>query len=610
MMMPRKKRRAILISVIVVILIIIVAIFVALYMTTDMFKSNKVLFSKYTMQLLDNMNTILSEEHMTEVEEMLKNNKLSSDTIASIEYTENGDTSNPVNTVQMNISGEKEETAGYDYKNITLTQNEGTIFGFEYIEDENMTGIRLDGIRQYLSTNIDNKDSNELNILYDIMHTDIKELLTLTEEEARQLKDKYLEMIMNQLENANFSKQRGVTVEINGSQYNTNVYSITLTKEQFNNIYIGILENLQQETILLSKLEEVDNIINQCYEFIQNGQTSNLRQEFIDTIEKNIQEIQNSNIGNDERTISVFEADGVAISLSIDTEENLVGIDVVNANENHFINVLGNEKTETEEAENRFDFKIQKTAQKNNEETTIDYTVVEEGKETTNQCILTKKMENSNVNTSITLSRAVGENQLEVGIEQKIQAVNEFKEKEELIENENNIIFEKLNDEQKENVINNIEENATNQINAVLQVVPWENIQNMLINVGLMQRQAEDISSEGTITELERTRFNSNFEFFEGENITKERVQELIELVKGDLGDIRITQYEEQTGGSQEKIPLQYRIVVERNTDNSELAENFINYIEEGRYNNFSVTLEYDETTGLVNNIYVTVMKD
>ena len=390
MMMPRKKRRAILISVIVVILIIIVAIFVALYMTTDMFKSNKVLFSKYTMQLLDNMNTVLSEEHMTEVEEMLKNNKLSSATTGSIEYSENGDTSNPINTVQMDISGEKDETAGYDYKNITLTQNEGTIFGVEYIEDENMTGIRLDGIRQYLSTNIDNEDSNELNILYDIMHTDIKELLTLTEEEARQLKDKYLEMIMNQLENANFSKQRGVTVEINGSQYNTNVYSITLTKEQFNNIYIGILENLQQETILLSKLEEVDNTINQCYEFIQNGQTSNLRQEFIDTIEKNIQEIQNSNIGNDERTISVFEADGVAISLSIDTEENFVGIDVVNANENHFINVLGNEKTETEETENRFDFKIQKTAQKNNEETTIDYTVVEEGKETTNQCVLTK----------------------------------------------------------------------------------------------------------------------------------------------------------------------------------------------------------------------------
>ena len=609
MIMPRKKRIAVRISITLIILVLLAG-GIVLYMTTDMFKSNKVLFSKYTMQLLDNMNTILSEEHMTEVEEMLKNNKLSSDTTASIEYTENGDNSNPINTVQMNISGEKEETAGYDYKNITLTQSEGTIFGAEYIEDANMTGIRLDGIRQYLSTNIDNADKNQLNSLYDIMHTDIKELLTFTEEESRQLKDKYLEMIMNQLENANFSKQRGVTVEINGSQYNTNVYRITLTKEQFNNIYIGILENLQQETILLSKLEEVDNAINQCNEFIQNGQTSNLRQEFIDTIGKTIQEIQNSNIGNDERTISVFEADGVAISLSIDTEENFVGVDVVNANENHFVNVLGNEKTETEEAENSFDFKIQKTAQKNNEETTIDYTVVEEGKETTNQCVLTKKMENSNINTSINLSRVVGQNQLNVAIEQNIQAVNEFKEKEELIENENNIIFENLNDEQKENVRNNIEENATNQINTVLQVVPWENVQDMLINVGLMQRQAEDISSEGTITELERTRFNSNFEFFEGENITKERVQELIELVKGDLGDIRITQYEEQTGGSQERIPLQYRIVVERNTDNSQLAENFINYIEEGNYNEFSVTLEYDETTGLVNNIYVTVMKD
>ena len=155
-----------------------------------------------------------------------------------------------------------------------------------------------------------------------------------------------------------------------------------------------------------------------------------------------------------------------------------------------------------------------------------------------------------------------------------------------------------------------MEENITNQINNLFQVVPWEDIQNMLINMQLMQRQVEDLSNDGTITALERTRFNSNFEFFEGENITKERVQELIDLVKGDLGDIRITRYEEQRSSSDEKIPLQYRIIIERNTDNSELAENFINYIEEGRYNNFSVTLEYDEETRLVSNIYVTVMQN
>ena len=609
MIMPRKKRIAVRISITLIILVLLAG-GIVLYMTTDMFKSNKVLFSKYTMQLLDNLGEIFNEEHMVEVEEMLNNHKLTSDTIATVNYSENGNSSNPINDIQIEILGEQEKLADYDYKNITLKQDDNTLFGAEYIKDGTISSIRLDGIRQYLSTNINNQDDNEINAIYELANTDVDHLIGLTSEESTSLKDKYLKIIMAYLKNANFSRRKGVPVEINEIQYDVNIYSVTLTKEQFNNIYVEILKNLQQETIFLSKLENIDNKINQYDEFMQNGQTSNLKQEFIDSIGKTIEDIQNSNIGNDERTISVFESNGVAISLSIDTEENFVGLDVVNTTEDHFINILGNEKTEAEEPENSFDIKVQKTSLINNEEIAIDYTVVEEGEERINACVINRKMENSDINSSIDIHRNIEQNQLDISIEQTIQPVDGFEEKEELIEDENNIIIENLDEEQRENVKNNIEENITNQINNLLQVVPWEDIQNMLINMQLMQKQVEDLSNNGTITALERTRFNSNFEFFEGENITKERVQELIELVKGDLGDIRITQYEEQTGGSQEKIPLQYRIVVERNTDNSELAENFINYIGEGRYNNFSVTLEYDETTGLVNNIYVTVVKD
>ena len=609
MIMPRKKRIAVRISITLIILVLLAG-GIVLYMTTDMFKSNKVLFSKYTMQLLDNLGEIFNEEHMVEVEEMLNNHKLTSDTIATVNYSENGNSSNPINDIQREILGEQEKLADYDYKNITLKQDDNTLFGAEYIKDGTISSIRLDGIRQYLSTNINNQDDNEINAIYELANTDVDHLIGLTSEESTSLKDKYLKIIMAYLKNANFSRRKGVPVEINEIQYDVNIYSVTLTKEQFNNIYVEILKNLQQETIFLSKLENIDNKINQYDEFMQNGQTSNLKQEFIDSIGKTIEDIQNSNIGNDERTISVFESNGVAISLSIDTEENFVGLDVVNTTEDHFINILGNEKTEAEEPENSFDIKVQKTSLINNEEIAIDYTVVEEGEERINACVINRKMENSDINSSIDIHRNIEQNQLDISIEQTIQPVDGFEEKEELIEDENNIIIENLDEEQRENVKNNIEENITNQINNLLQVVPWEDIQNMLINMQLMQKQVEDLSNNGTITALERTRFNSNFEFFEGENITKERVQELIELVKGDLGDIRITQYEEQTGGSQEKIPLQYRIVVERNTDNSELAENFINYIGEGRYNNFSVTLEYDETTGLVNNIYVTVVKD
>ena len=70
-MMPRKKRKVILVSVIVAILIIISAILIVLYMTTDMFKSNDVLFNKYASQLIDNMKIMFNEDNMSEMENIL-----------------------------------------------------------------------------------------------------------------------------------------------------------------------------------------------------------------------------------------------------------------------------------------------------------------------------------------------------------------------------------------------------------------------------------------------------------------------------------------------------------------------------------------------------------
>ena len=609
MMMPRKKRRAILISVILLILIIIVTIFLVLYMTTDMFKSNEVLFEKYATQFIENLDEIFNEDNMREMEEILNNNKLTSNMTATVSYTENGDTSNPINHIQMNISAEQEKPTGYQYKDITLAQNEEKLLGIEYIEDGNIAGVRLNGIKQYVSTNIENEqeDPNQIYNLYQLVNTNIAELLSLDSEQIQALKDKYLGIILENMTNVRYSKQTGIALEINGAQYMTNAYSVTLTKEQFNNIYIQLLKELENEEMVLSKIESIDNKLNEYHNFMQDGETSNLKQQFIDKISDTIEEIESSNIGNDERTIQVFESNGVAISLSIDTEEQAVGMDIINNEENHFINFLGNEKIEEEEKENSFDFKIQKTGLTNNEEINVQYTIVEEGEETHTECKIIRKMENSNINTNIIFNRHVGQNILEITIENIRNIVNQFEEQEELVENENNIIIEKLNDEQKENVRNNIEENITNQINTVLQAIPLENINQMLVNVNLKEEELDDISGEGTITEIEKNRFNATFELYEGENISKERIEELVNMAKGNLGDVRITNYKEERN---ERIPLEYRLVIERGTENSELAESVITYIEENYMEKFSVSLEYDDTTGLVNNIYITVMEN
>ena len=601
-MMPRKKRRVILVSVIVVILIIISAILIALYATTDMFKSNDVLFNKYASQLIDNMKIMFNEDNMSEMEDILSRNKLASNSTGKIEYTENGNTDNPINNVQIKISGQDEESTGYKYRDFQISQNEDILLGAEYIEENNIAGVRLNGIRQFLSTNAPNEGNSELNTVNRLLNTNIQEILGLNSEEIETLKNKYIGILVNNISTASYSKQKGVVLEINGTQYNTNVYTITITKEQFNNIYIQILEEMQKDEIILSKIESIDNKINEYYSLTQSWETSNLKQQFIDKISETIEEIKNTNIGNDQRTISVFETNGTAISFSIDTEEYFAGVDVVNTNENNFINILGNEKVEENEKENSFDLKIQKTPLQNDETITINYDIVEEGEKTTNEFTVSRKMEQTKVNNNISISRSVGENNINISIEDVIDIVNDFEEREELTE-ENNVILENLNDEQKESVIKNIRQNITEQLNRFQAVVPTDRIEDMLVGLKLMEEKAETISNEG-ITEAERTRFNSDFELYVGEDVEKERLKELMNVVKGNLKEIRISQYEENSYAD-EKEPLEYRLGIERGKDNSELAERFIEYIDEKINQNCSVRLEYDETTGLVNNVYI-----
>ena len=602
-MMPRKKRRVILISVIVVILIIISAILIVLYATTDMFKSNDVLFNKYASQLIDNMKIMFNEDNMSEMDDILSRNKLSSTTTAQVEYSENGNTDNPINNIQININGQDEESTGYKYRDFQIVQNEDILLGAEYIEEDNVAGVRLNGIRQFLSTNKPNEGNSELNIINGLLNTDIQEMLGFNSEEIETLKNKYIGILVNNISVESYSKQKGVALEINGAQYNTNVYTITITKEQFNNIYIQILEEMQKDEIILSKIENVDNKINAYYSLTQSWKTSNLKQQFIDKITETIEEIKNTNIGNDQRTISVFETNGTAISFSIDTEEYFAGVDIVNTNENNFINILGNEKIEEDEKENSFDLKIQKTPLQNDETITINYDVVEEGEKTTNEFTVNRKMESTKVNNNINISRSVAENNINISIENVIDIVNDFEKMEELTE-ENNVILENLNDEQKQSVTNNIRQNITEQLNRFQEVVPTERIEDMLVSLKLMKEKAETISNEG-ITEAERTRFNSDFELYVGEDVEKERLKELMNVVKGNLKEIRISEYEEENSYSDEKVPLEYRLGIERGTDNSELAERFIAYMEENLNQNFSVRLEYDETTGLVNNVYI-----
>ncbi len=606
MMMPRKKRRTIMLVIILSIVIVLSVIAYILYTSTDMFKSNSTLFSKYVSQLLENAQPILQEE-TNEIEEALNNHKISSNTNITATYHKEGNIGNEMSQLQMNIKGNIEKNTGYHYQDVKMMKDEEILAGIEYIEQENVSGIRLNGIKQYLSTNIQEQNDNPIREIYDLVNTDYKEIIKITSEEWQTLQNKYMQIIVNNMANAKYLKQKDIVLKIRGERYHTNAYSVTLTKEQFNHIYIKILEEMKQEEIILSKLENIDNVMDKYNNLLQNTNISNIQQTFINDIEDKIETIQDSNIGNEERTITIYENNGKAISLAIETEEYFIGLDILNTDKNNFINVLGNKKIDEGKKENSFDLKIERTSNENDKQIKITYNTVEEGDENANEITINQKMENATVvNNECMITRNVGTNDLTVTIKNTMEIVETFDEKEELVENENNIIIEKLTEEQAENVRNNIQNNIAGQLNKIEQVVSFQKLKDMLIEMNLLEEDLEKISNE-MITEAERIRFNSDFELFEGDNINKERIIELLNLKKDNIQNITVSKYQEQTYSETEKIPLEYQVEISRDEGNTEKIERFINILNQNQYDRFSVKLQYDEETGLVNNIYITI---
>ena len=78
--MPRKKRRTLIVVSVVLVILIIATALVLLYLKTDMFKSNKMLFSKYMSQNAENVVEAYAKFTQDDYDEQLKESKYTSKT--------------------------------------------------------------------------------------------------------------------------------------------------------------------------------------------------------------------------------------------------------------------------------------------------------------------------------------------------------------------------------------------------------------------------------------------------------------------------------------------------------------------------------------------------
>lgn len=621
-MMPRKKRIALAIAIPSIIVIIIIITGILLYLNTDMFKSNKTLFFKYLGKSSENIKEIEEIFESTEYEKNLQNNKYTDDINIKVNYTNNlqttsEDNSNTINNVKLLIKGEEDKNNKYSYKDFKLekdkniatnTENQSSsensnesnnkeqnIMEVEYIKNDNNYGIRFsDLFKQYLLVENNNlkdlfrkigyseqelenvPDSIEIN---DITLSDIK----FTEDEIKQLSEKYSEIINKKVSKEKFEKNSKQVITINEKNITTNAYILKLTNEELNNLYVDLLESLKQDEIILNKIESIQNKINSIN--INSSESKDLKESFAEEIDLQIEKINKTNIGNQETKIIVYENSGKTIRTAIQGKDYEINFDYINTQDEKNIELIV-KKDEIE----TYNIKLKKDKDgikldiySNDETNPIKISLEQNKNESDKKCSNNINLKYENANSK-----------LEVSAEQEINIVDNF-ENENTLNDQNSILLNGLEKEQLQAVLNQVSEEVQQKINSISEEVKINDIQEILETLGIINKQ-QNIEAGG-ITETEKNRFNSKFEILKGEELDNENVLKVVEAVKDNIINAQVDTNEE------------IKIEISRNESNQDIEKSLEEYIKKEKDKKYDIKIEYDEDTELVKYIIMTPAK-
>lgn len=600
--MTRKKKKTVIILIIVILILILGVSGVLLYLNTDMFKSNAILFGKYIGQNTQNMEEMYNIFEPDEYANKLKENKYINETEIKVNYTENMGTSsentkNAINNLKLTIDGQTDRKDGYNYQNVNLLNNEDNVVQIEYTQRDNTYGIRFsDLFNQYIL--VDNSNLKELFEKMDYSEQEVNEVsdeiqvneeidsIKFSEEELETLSQKYLGIIGSGFSKDNFSKKSNQVIKINNKDVNTNVYILKMTKEQLNDTYIKILEELKQDDIILSKLDKIQEI-GKLYTTLNSVKENSLKEEFVEEIEDKIEEINSNNIGQDETRVEVYENNKATIRTSIITNEYRINYDWLQEENNKYAQISMEDTTTDEENKQSI------TIKKENENIKIEFEEKSEENAKTISFEENKKVNGEKQEKSVKIKYEDSNNKVELNAEQKNSIVEKF-EKELTLNDENSVKLNQLEEQELKEIMNKITTATEEKINQLKETIKIDDLTKVLNAIGVV-KEKDNIEGQG-ISETEKNRFNSQFELLKAENLEKKDVINMIDIIKNNLIGIEVT--------SNTTLKLK----ISRNEYNEEISQTLTKYIENMKNEKYDISIEYDEQTGLVKYVVLNIV--
>ena len=307
--MNQKKNKGLKIAIVIVLIIILIliSIIAILYFSTDLLKTNKEAFFKYTAQLIEQEDGFIEGE-LTQYLEKKKNTPYENN--GSIDFDisipEMGQDNEALNNFNISFSGKTDKANSKNEQNISLNYSDDVKFPFYYKKVGDVQGIQTDNVG---SKYIAKRDGEEIQSLEDmeINITGLEEISTIynniqiSNEDIQNFKTKYFDNIFSQIKDDKFSKI---------SEQNSTGYKLTLAEDELKEILIKIIETLKEDETTVDKLNQLLGL---------EQSASKIRNTDLDALINDI--TNNSKIGTLE--VTVYNTNGKLIKIDV-KHENLV----------------------------------------------------------------------------------------------------------------------------------------------------------------------------------------------------------------------------------------------------------------------------------------------
>ena len=329
--MEQKKSKKLLIVIVVLLILILLTIggIAFTYFATDAFKTNKELFIKYASSLLDE-ETGLIDTNLKQYYEKLKTTAYENNGTLNfnINIPNAKEITERANNFSISFSGKVDYSNEKAQQDITLDYGNDVQFPISYRQVGNMTGLQTDYVgSNYIAIRNENLPELVQNLGLTSTFSNVPEKLEvsenspiLTQEEMKQLQEKYLNTIISDLQENNFTK----------IETNTEVgYQLTLDGTQLKNIIIKILDVLKNDTNLLDKINQM----------IQSSEKIDTN-----TIEKMQENINNNRaIDSGKLEMVVYQKNGIVNKITVQLNEGKLELEKIKGgNELQYLVTLQN----------------------------------------------------------------------------------------------------------------------------------------------------------------------------------------------------------------------------------------------------------------------------